>query len=331
MVEMTASPPEQEPDRTVSVLLPVPPSRPYDYLVPPGLSVSPGDFVDVPLAGRRELGVVWGPGSGGFPLSKLKSIINRRALNGLSVGLRNLVDWVGEYYAVPSGMALRMALSAPAALREPKPTKFYKDAGSRPARLTPQRARVFRTLSDGAPRVLSDILLDAQVGSGVVKYLEVGGHLHVSYVHCPPKAEVPDPEHFAPKLSAAQESAANSLRRQVEASKFKVTVLDGVTGAGKTEVYFEAIGTALRLGYQILILVPEIALTEDWIRRFEARFGVRPWAWHSEIGSASRRENWRRAHSSTVGVFVGTRSALFLPFHNLGLIVVDEEHDPSYK
>ena len=331
MVEMTASPSEQEADRTVSVLLSVPPSRSYDYLVPSGLSVCSGDFVDVPLAGRRVLGVVWGPGSGDFPLGKLKHIISRRPLNGLGVDLRNLVDWVGEYYVVPSGVVLRMVLSTPAALREPKPTKLYKDAGSRPSRLTPQRARVFQTLSCGPPRVLSDILLAAQVGPGVVKYLEAEGHLRVSYVHLPPKAEVPNPEHLAPKLSAVQESAANSLRQEVEASKFKVNLLDGVTGAGKTEVYFEAIGAALRLECQILILVPEIALTEDWIRRFEVRFGVRPWAWHSEIGSASRRENWRRAHSSTVGVFVGTRSALFLPFHNLGLIIVDEEHDPSYK
>lgn len=287
--------------------------------------------MDVPLAGRRVLGVVWGPGSGGFPLSKLKSIISRKPLKGLSADIRNLVDWVGEYYVVPSGAALRMVLSAPAALREPKPTKLYKDAGSRPARLTPQRTRVFQTLGDGLPRVLSDIVIDAQVGPGVVQHLEAEGHLLVSYVHFPPKAEVPNPEHFAPKLSATQELAANSLRRAVKASRFKVNLLDGVTGAGKTEVYFEAISAALKLGYQILILVPEVALTEDWIRRFEARFGVRPWAWHSGIGSASRRENWRRAHSSTGGVFVGTRSALFLPFQNLGLIVVDEEHDPSYK
>jgi primosomal protein N' (replication factor Y) len=331
MVKMTASLSEQETDRVVSVLLSVPPSRSYDYLVPRGLSVSAGDFVDVPLAGQRVLGVVWGPGSRGFPLSKLKSIITRRPLDGLSVDLRNLVDWVGVYYVVPSGVALRMVLSAPAALREPKPNKVYRDAGSRPDRITPQRTRVFEVLSDGQPRILSDILRSSQVGLGVVKHLETEGHLLVSYVHFPTKEEVPNPDHFAPKLSCDQEMAANNLRRDVEASKFKVNLLDGVTGAGKTEVYFEAIGTALRLGCQILVLVPEIALTEDWVRRFEIRFGVRPWAWHSEIGAASRRENWRRAHSSAAGVFVGTRSALFLPFHNLGLIVVDEEHDPSYK
>ena len=331
MVEMTASLPEQEMGGTVSVLLSVPPSRSYDYQVPSGLRIAPGDFVDVPLAGRTVLGVVWGPSSGDVPLNRLKKIITKRSLDGLTCDLRNLVAWVSEYYLVPPGMVLRMVLSVPGALKEPTPTKLYKDAGSRPNRLTPQRTRVFRTLRDGRAHALSNILRDAQVSSGVVQSLAAGGHLITSCSYLRLEDKAPDPDHSIPKLSRDQELAANSLRREVETAQFRVKLLDGVTGAGKTEVYFEAIGAALKLGCQTLILVPEIALTEDWVRRFESRFGVRPWTWHSEIGSRTRRENWRRASSSLTGVCVGTRSALFLPFRNLGLIVVDEEHDPSYK
>ncbi len=147
MVEMTASLPEKETKRTVSVLLAVPPSRSYDYQVPSGLTVYLGDFVDVPLSGRTVLGVIWGWGSGDLPPKKLKRIISKRSLGGLSRDLRNLVEWVSEYYVVPSGMVLRMLIGVPGALKEPKPIKMYGGGGSRPNRLTSQRTRGFRTIS----------------------------------------------------------------------------------------------------------------------------------------------------------------------------------------
>jgi len=331
MVEMTASLVEEENNRTVSVLLSVPPSRPYDYAVPQGLEVFLGDLVDVPLGSRRVLGVVWGPGSGELPSKKVKLLLGRRPLDGLSAELRSLVDWVGNYYLASLGVVLRMVLSTPAALQERKPVKGYRDSGSRPARTTPQRARVFEYLSKQGPRELGDIVRSARVSRGVVKQLENEGHLVVSHVQLRAEQGAPNPNHRRPQLSRDQERVAESLRRAVIDCAFGVKLLDGVTGAGKTEVYFEAIAASLERGSQALILIPEIALTEDSIRRFQSRFGVQPWAWHSEIGTATRRETWRQANSSGPGVFVGTRSALFLPFQNLGLIIVDEEHDPSYK
>ena len=112
---------------------------------------------------------------------------------------------------------------------------------------------------------------------------------------------------------------------------FGVTLLDGVTGSGKTETYFAAIAAALAAGRQVLVLLPEIALGAQWLERFRGRFGALPAQWHSDIGEAERRNTWRAVAAGRGQVVVGARSALFLPFPELGLIVVDEEHDPSYK
>jgi primosomal protein N' (replication factor Y) len=139
-----------------------------------------------------------------------------------------------------------------------------------------------------------------------------------------------DPDHAKPELSAAQAEAASRL---VEAARgnFSVALLDGVTGAGKTEVYFEAVAETLRQGKQALILLPEIALTGAFLDRFAARFGSRPAEWHSEVGAKQRARVWRAVARGEARAVVGARSALFLPFPDLGLIVVDEEHDPAYK
>ncbi|WP_026439493.1 replication restart helicase PriA [Acidocella facilis] len=134
-----------------------------------------------------------------------------------------------------------------------------------------------------------------------------------------------------PALSVIQEAAAVALRSTVAEAAFSVTLLDGVTGSGKTEVYLEAVAAALRLGKQVLVLLPEIALSVQMLARFEARFGARPAVWHSELTPAQRRETYRAVAQGRADVVVGARSALFLPFADLGLIVVDEEHETSFK
>jgi primosomal protein N' (replication factor Y) len=133
----------------------------------------------------------------------------------------------------------------------------------------------------------------------------------------------------APELSPAQREAANDLIARFAAGG--VVLVDGVTGAGKTEVYFEAVAAALRAGRQALVLLPEIALTAQWLRRFEQRFGAPPAQWHSDLTAAERRHAWRAVAAGEVRIVVGARSALFLPYSELGLIVVDEEHDQAYK
>jgi primosomal protein N' (replication factor Y) len=140
----------------------------------------------------------------------------------------------------------------------------------------------------------------------------------------------PDPDFAPPGLNEEQSKAAKSLSDAI-GERFDPVMLDGVTGSGKTEVYFEAIAECMRQGKQALVLLPEIALTEPFLRRFEARFGCPPVAWHSELRSSQRRRAWRGIASGEAKVTVGARSALFLPYPNLGIIVVDEAHEPTFK
>jgi primosomal protein N' (replication factor Y) len=144
-------------------------------------------------------------------------------------------------------------------------------------------------------------------------------------------ASQPDPDFRTPEFSLAQLAAADALRTTVEQGGYTVTLLDGVTGSGKTEVYFEAVAENIRRKRQTLILMPEIALTAQFLDRFSGRFGVRPAEWHSQLSPRKRARTWSAVGANEVSVVVGARSALFLPYADLGLIVVDEEHDPAYK
>jgi primosomal protein N' (replication factor Y) len=164
----------------------------------------------------------------------------------------------------------------------------------------------------------------------VVDGLLAQGTLETVALPIRPIASIVDPDHARPNLSAAQERTAADLVAAA-AGSFSVSLLDGVTGSGKTEVYFEAVAETLRQGKQALVLLPEIALTGAFLDRFAARFGSRPCEWHSEVGSKTRERVWRAVAAGEVRAVVGARSALFLPFPDLGLIIVDEEHDGAYK
>src|SRR5690606_32397738 len=141
----------------------------------------------------------------------------------------------------------------------------------------------------------------------------------------------PDPAYAAARLTDDQQAAAHDLSARVQDHAFSVTLLDGVTGSGKTETYLEAIAAAVTAGRQVLILMPEIALTQAFLERFHDRFGSKPAEWHSDLPPRMRERVWRQVAEGTVQVVAGARSALFLPFRDLGLIVVDEEHDTAYK
>jgi len=143
---------------------------------------------------------------------------------------------------------------------------------------------------------------------------------------------VPSLDHEgAISLSGDQAIAASTLQKAIEAGSFQAFLLDGVTGSGKTEVYLSAIETALKQGKQIVVLLPEIALTTQWLNRFHRRFGIEPLQWHSGLTPSLRQQTWTAILEGRAPVIVGARSALFLPYPNLGLVIVDEEHDPSYK
>ena len=323
----------------VSVLLPLPLAGAYDYGVAEGMRLAPGDFVVAPLGRRSVIGVVWDKPLGAaadvpVPSERLRDIAERLPTPPMPETLRRFVEWVANYTVAPWGSVLRMAISAPAALVPPNPMLAYRLAdGPLQAfglKLTPARARVLRLLAEGMPRPLSEIRRESGIGVGVVRAMIAAGALEAVEIPPPPAFVAPDPGRSGPPLSPAQAEAATALRGAIGVG-YSTILLDGVTGSGKTEVYFEAIAAALAARHQVLVLLPEIALTAQWLQRFERRFGARPAAWHSDLTQSERRATWRAVAEGTARLVVGARSALFLPLPELGLIVVDEEHESAYK
>jgi primosomal protein N' (replication factor Y) len=319
----------------VSVLLPLPLTEPYDYLAPGDPPPPPGTVVRVPLGRREAVGVVVGPGSGTLDIGRLKPILGLVDLPPLPSSLLALVDWVAAYTIHPRGAVLRMALSVPDAFDAPKGAPAWvamPGADTDALRLTAARKRVLAVLADhGAmPFATADLAREAAVTPAVITAMGKAGLLQSLTLSREWEPPVPDSARPGPALSADQGGAADRLRRAV-GEGFSAILLDGVTGSGKTEVYFEALAETLRRGRQALVLLPEIALAAQWPDRFAARFGVEPVQWHSQMGQAARRKTWRAVALGRAPVVVGARSALFLPFPDLGLIVVDEEHDQAFK
>ena len=315
---------------TVSVLVPVAVARAYTYGVPDGMTLEPGDVVAVPLGPRTVLGVVWDGTPDDVPAKKLRDVTD--TLDGhIGEEMRRFVDWIADYTLSHRGTVLRMLLRVPEAFGPEKPVPAVRLAGPSPERMTPARKRVLEIAADGLAWNKGALAQAAGAGPSVVEGLVEAGTLE--RVTLPPKPVVdnPDPDYAPPTLSDDQEAAAQQLRECVDADAFSVALVEGVTGAGKTEVYFEAVAQALKAGRQVLVLVPEISLTTQFLDRFEARFGTRPGEWHSGITPRTRERTWRGVAKGQVRAVVGARSALFLPFPELGLLVVDEEHDPGYK
>ena len=327
----------QRANAQVAVLLPLPLSGAYHYLVPPDLDLAPGDIVRVPLGGREVAGVVWEPDAAApaVPPEKLKTVALRYDVPALPPVQRRFVEWVAGYTMSARGAVLRMALSVPAALDPPRPATGYRPvpgaAEHAEVKLTPARRRVLAELANGPARPLAELSRAAGVTPGVVKGLQAAGVLETVSLPNALSFAAPDPERPGPPLSPDQAAAAAALHARAGDGGFSVTLLDGVTGSGKTEVYLEAVAAALGAGRQVLVLLPEIALSAQWLERFAARFGVRPATWHSEMTAAQRRATWRAIAFGEARIVVGARSALFLPYAELGLIVVDEEHDAAYK
>lgn len=317
--------------RSVSVLIPLALPGPYDYEVPAGLIVGAGAYVIVPLGAQEILGVVWGPATGEVEARRLRPILEVIDAPAMPEVLRRFVDWIAAYTLSPSGSVLRLALRAPGALEPQRMRTAYRLVDKRPARMTPARQRVVETAMDQFARTARELAEEAGVSDGVVRGLvEAGTLLPVDLPTEAPFA-VPDWRARGKALSPEQSAAAGILRARVAASRFAATLLDGVTGSGKTEVYFEAVAEALARGRQALILLPEIALTSQFLERFETRFGCKPAEWHSDLSTRERRRVWRGVAEGRVRALVGARSALFLPFTDLGLIVVDEEHEAAFK
>ena len=315
------------------MLVPVALNQTYSYRVPRGMALAPGDVISVPLGPREVVAVVWAENARPDPRlhNRLKDVSEKLDVPPLRAELRQLVDWVSNYTLSARGMVLRMTLRMGENLGPERMRLGVRLVGEPPRRLPPARQRGIEVLSDRLRHGKSEAAREAGVSSGVIDGLVDEGTLTVEVMPPPAAPPVPDPAFAQPDFSREQRSAVDMLRTLAASGSFHVALLDGVTGSGKTEVYFEAIAENIRRGKQTLILMPEIALTGQFLDRFAQRFGVRPLEWHSELTPRTRARNWAAISEGKAPVVVGARSALFLPYADLGLIIVDEEHDQAYK
>ena len=306
---------------------------PLDYKVPEGMMVESGQVVECPLGPRAVIGIVWEaerlPGAE-VPAEKLRALRGLLPIPPLPAPLRRLLEWTADYYCAPLASVARMALSSGGALKGPATTIEYRLTGGLPERMTPQRQAALEAL-EGEQATIRELAGIAGVSEGVLRGLVNQGCLEPIEVDCDRPYHPARPDFAEVDLSAQQQAAAGAIAQAVKERKFAPFLLDGVTGSGKTETYFEPIADALRMERQGLVLLPEIALTEAFLSRFEERFGAKPVLWHSSLKSTERRRAWRAIANGTAQVVVGARSALFLPYAKLGLIVVDEAHEVSFK
>ena len=325
---MQASPSPQ----IVSVLLPIPADRAYSYSVPEGMQLAPGDIVQVPLGPRKVAAAIWDGAADAVDPAKLRPVEHKFDCPPLAEPLRRFVDRVAAYCMAPPGMVLKMVLRAPGGFDPPAPSFGFRYlAGMEPERMTRARTAVLELARNGVVWSKSGLAHAAGVSPSVIDGLVKLGVLEPAELPREPLVAMPDPLAGSVELTGAQAATAEALRASVREDGYSATLIDGITGSGKTEVYFEAVAAALEQKKQVLILLPEIALTASFLERFESRFGARPAEWHSDVAPRQRDLCWRQAATGEIRVVAGARSALFLPFADLGLIIVDEEHDPAYK
>lgn len=316
----------------VDVLLPVALDQPYSYRSLSGMSLQEGDIVRVPFGAREAIGVVWSISDIPPKFKKIKNVIERIDIPSFSKNLCQFIDWMAWYTLAPKGQILSLSLKVPEKGREEAAQIGLRFSGYYPERLTHARKRVLEEIEFSDKTYTKKALAQISgVSFSVLDGLIDAGTLET--VPLPPQKyfEKPDISFFQPALSPEQKEAAICLCESVRNRNIQPVLLHGVTGSGKTEVYFEALAETLAQGRQALILMPEIALTTQFLERFKQRFGCVPPTWHSNIPERRRERLYHALSSGEVSVIAGARSALFLPYKDLGLIIVDEEHEPTYK
>ena len=316
----------------VGVLTTQPLDRVLDYKAPEGGCLL-GAFVEVPLGPRKVTGVVWGAGRGDWDAAKVRAVTRVLDVAPMRLELRDFLRRAADYTLTPLSAMLRLATRAPGLGDPPSMRKIYRRGTGEPDRATEARGRVLSTLADYGDLAftLKELSELAGVTSSVIKGLVAQGVVREEDAPRDAPFRPLDPGQAGKALTADQTAAAAQIAQAVGTQTYGTTLLRGVTGSGKTEVYLEAVAKCLAQGRQALVLLPEIALTAEFLKRVEARFGALPAEWHSGATMTERRRIWRMVGSGGAQLVIGARSALFLPFQNLGLIVVDEEHDNSYK
>ena len=319
-------------EKIVGILPALPFDKTFDYKVDRDVEI--GQIVEVPFGKIKQTGIVYSlEPTSEIETDKIKSVSQYFNFPPLHSELIKFIEWVAKYNMAPLGMVLKMVLSVRTVFEPSAMSTLYTLTGKTlaEAKLKNSDARwhVIDLLKH-APYTRQEIAKGAGVGQSVIKTLIDAEILKPIYVEN--KAEFLEPigSYSKVDLTPEQQNAADLLCQKTE-SGFSVTLLDGITGSGKTEVYFEAVAKALDMKKQVLILVPEISLTAQWLSRFQKRFGVRPASWHSGLSVKERTDTWKAIIEGRVKVIVGARSALFLPYTNLGLIVIDESHDHSFK
>ncbi|PYG30455.1 primosomal protein N' [Pelagimonas varians] len=316
----------------VAVQTTQPLDRLLDYRAPEG-GCHLGAFVEVPLGPRKVIGVVWGAGRGDFDYSKIRQVIRVLDVAPMRDEMRSFLERCGAYTLTQMNAMLRLGTRAPGLGDPPSMQKIYRLGEGEPPRMTDARRRVLEACHDmgGLSLTLKELAESAGVTTSVVKGLVKTGAVREEQSPRDTAFAMLDPDHGGKDLTEDQEEAASMLRAGQASLEYNTVLLKGVTGSGKTEVYLEAVAECLRQGRQALVLLPEIALTGEFLTRVEARFGAKPAEWHSGVTMTERRRVWKMVAQGQAQMVVGARSALFLPFQRLGLIVVDEEHDTSYK
>jgi primosomal protein N' (replication factor Y) len=318
--------------RRISVMTINPKLGILDYRVPDGVALAPGCVVMVPLGARVIAGVVWDEVATAHSVdaAKLREVASVIDLPPFGAAVRRLIDWTADYYLAAPGAVLKMALASGVGLEAGHIVDQFRVTGVQPAKSTPARARALEALS-GQVASVNQLAKTAGVSTSVIRGLIMAGALESVEGSGPQRAAQPKANFVQPLLSPEQAEAAEMLRALVKNTAFAPVLLNGVTGSGKTEVYFEAVAEALRHNKQILLLLPEIALTQPFLARFQQRFGAAPLVWHSNLTPAARRDAYRDIATGRAQIVIGARSALFLPYPHLGLIVVDEAHETSFK
>ena len=320
-------------NEVIAVVTTEPFARFLDYLAPEG-GCKLGSFLILPLGKRKVLGVVWGPGEGNYEHSKLRSAASVINVPPMSYTMRKFLEVVSDYTITPLNLILRLCTRVPD-LTKPSVTQkvFSLVSNYSDFKRTPQRDLLISALSKNKMNRLSskEIVSISGVSSAVIAAAVRAGILDEERIERDSPYPTLDPKFNPKKLNLSQIEAYKAIRDLQQQNNFTPILLQGVTGSGKTEIYLEAVANALENGQQVLVLLPEIALTSEFFNRVKNRFGEKPAEWHSGITLAERRRVWKMVSSGGAKLVIGARSALFLPFMNLGLVIVDEEHDQSYK